>query len=287
VNETAVDNVALLVPNGSIYGFLGPNGAGKTTTLRLILGLIKKQSGTISIFGKSFGENRLDILRNIGSLIESPSLYGHLTAYENLLILQKIYQCPIERINEVLTLVGLSNTGKKRAGKFSLGMKQRLSIAMALLNNPKLLVLDEPTNGLDPQGILEMRELLKQLNRKKSITIIISSHLLAEIEKIATHVGIINHGKLIFQGTMSELNNKQIESSSIIIDTNDNVRAMNVINQFVSAAQMQNNKIVLPLLGRNVVAEMNKALIQQQLDVYEISIVKNDLESIFFNLVNN
>jgi len=287
VNETAVDNVALLVPDGSIYGFLGPNGAGKTTTLRLILGLIKKQSGTISIFGKSFGENRLDILRNIGSLIESPSLYGHLTAYENLLILQKIYQCPIERINEVLTLVGLSNTGKKRAGKFSLGMKQRLSIAMALLNNPKLLVLDEPTNGLDPQGILEMRELLKQLNREKSITIIISSHLLAEIEKIATHVGIINHGKLIFQGTMSELNNKQIESSSIIIDTNDNVRAMNVINQFVSTAQMQNNKIVLPLLGRNVVAEMNKALIQQQLDVYEISIVKNDLESIFFNLVNN
>jgi ABC-type multidrug transport system ATPase subunit len=286
-NETAVDNVALLVPNGSIYGFLGPNGAGKTTTLRLILGLIKKQSGTISIFGKSFGENRLDILRNIGSLIESPSLYGHLTAYENLLILQKIYQCPVERIKEVLALVGLSNTGKKRAGKFSLGMKQRLSIAMALLNTPKLLVLDEPTNGLDPQGILEMRELLKQLNREKGITIIISSHLLAEIEKIATHVGIINHGKLIFQGTMSDLNNKQIESSSIIIDTNDNARAMDVISRFTSTAKLQNNKIVLPLIERNIVAEMNKALIQQQLDVYELSIVKNDLESIFFNLVNN
>jgi ABC-2 type transport system ATP-binding protein len=282
-----VDNVALLVPNGSIYGFLGPNGAGKTTTLRLILGLIKKQSGTISIFGKSFGENRLDILRNIGSLIESPSLYGHLTAYENLLILQKIYQCPVERIKEVLALVGLSNTGKKRAGKFSLGMKQRLSIAMALLNTPKLLVLDEPTNGLDPQGILEMRELLKQLNREKGITIIISSHLLAEIEKIATHVGIINHGKLIFQGTMSDLNNKQIESSSIIIDTNDNARAMDVISRFTSTAKLQNNKIVLPLIERNIVAEMNKALIQQQLDVYELSIVKNDLESIFFNLVNN
>ena len=286
-NETAVDNVALLVPDGSIYGFLGPNGAGKTTTLRLILGLIKKQSGTISIFGKPFGENRLDILRNIGSLIESPSLYGHLTAHENLLILQKIYQCPIQRIDEVLALVGLSDTGKKRAGKFSLGMKQRLSIAMALLNNPKLLVLDEPTNGLDPQGILEMRELLKQLNREKGITIIISSHLLAEIEKIATHVGIINHGKLIFQGTMSELNNKQIESSSIIIDTNDNTRAMDVINLFGSTAHIQNDKIVLPLLNRNAVAEMNKALIQQQFDVYEISTVKNDLESIFFNLVNN
>jgi ABC-2 type transport system ATP-binding protein len=282
-----VDNVALLVPDGSIYGFLGPNGAGKTTTLRLILGLIKKQAGTISIFGKPFGENRLDILRNIGSLIESPSLYGHLTAHENLLILQKIYQCPIQRIDEVLALVGLSDTGKKRAGKFSLGMKQRLSIAMALLNNPKLLVLDEPTNGLDPQGILEMRELLKQLNREKGITIIISSHLLAEIEKIATHVGIINHGKLIFQGTMSELNNKQIESSSIIIDTNDNTRAMDVINLFGSTAHIQNDKIVLPLLNRNAVAEMNKALIQQQFDVYEISIVKNDLESIFFNLVNN
>jgi ABC-2 type transport system ATP-binding protein len=158
---------------------------------------------------------------------------------------------------------------------------------MALLNNPKLLVLDEPTNGLDPQGILEMRELLKQLNREKGITIIISSHLLAEIEKIATHVGIINHGKLIFQGTMSDLNNKQIESSSIIIDTNDNTRAMDVINLFGSKAHIQNDKIVLPLLNRNTVAEMNKALIQQQFDVYEISIVKNDLESIFFNLVNN
>ena len=286
-NETAVDNVALVVPNGSIYGFLGPNGAGKTTTLRLILGLIKKQAGTISIFGKPFGENRLDILRNIGSLIESPSLYGHLTAHENLLILQKIYQCPIQRIDEVLALVGLSDTGKKRAGKFSLGMKQRLSIAMALLNNPKLLVLDEPTNGLDPQGILEMRELLKQLNREKGITIIISSHLLAEIEKIATHVGIINHGKLIFQGTMSELNTKQIESSSILIDTSDNNSALEIIKGFVSIAQLQNNRIVLPLLNREVVAEMNKALIQQQFDVYEISIVKNDLESIFFNLVNN
>lgn len=285
--ETAVNDVALKVPKGSIYGFLGPNGAGKTTTLRLILGLIKKQTGTISIFGKSFDENRLDILRNIGSLIESPSLYGHLTAHENLLILQKIYQCPIQRIGEVLALVGLSDTGKKRAGKFSLGMKQRLSIAMALLNNPKLLVLDEPTNGLDPQGILEMRELLKQLNREKGITIIISSHLLAEIEKIATHVGIINHGKLIFQGTMSDLNNKQIESSSIFIDTSNNARALEIINGFVSIAQLQDNRIVLPLLNRDVVAEINKTLVQQQINVFEISIVKNDLESIFFNLVNN
>jgi ABC-type multidrug transport system ATPase subunit len=161
-NETVLDKINLCVPEGSIYGFLGPNGAGKTTTLRLVLGLLKKQIGFISIFNKAFDEHRIEILQNTGSLIESPSIYAHLTAAENLNLLQKVYQCPKERINEVLEIVGLLHTGKKKAGKFSLGMKQRLSIAIALLHNPSLLILDEPTNGLDPNGILEVRELLKK-----------------------------------------------------------------------------------------------------------------------------
>ena len=163
-DQLILDKINLQVPNGSIYGFLGPNGAGKTTTLRLILGLLKKQEGNIHLFGKTFEKHRISILKNIGSMIESPSIYGHLTATENLLLLQKVYQCPVGRISEVLKTVGLEHVGQKKAGQFSLGMKQRLSIAIALLHNPSLLILDEPTNGLDPNGIIEIRELLKKLN---------------------------------------------------------------------------------------------------------------------------
>ncbi|HEV7231702.1 MAG TPA: ATP-binding cassette domain-containing protein, partial [Bacteroidia bacterium] len=153
--ERTLNKINLQVPVASIYGFLGPNGAGKTTTLRLMLGLLKKQEGEISVFGKPFGSNRVEILSQVGSLIESPSFYGHLTAHENLSVLQKIYRCPKARISEVLELTGIAHTGTKKTGQFSLGMKQRLSIAMALLNNPALLIMDEPTNGLDPNGIIE------------------------------------------------------------------------------------------------------------------------------------
>ena len=176
--EKVLNNINFSVKTGSIYGFLGPNGAGKTTTLRLILGLLKKQEGEINVFGKAFEQNRTAILRGIGSLIESPSLYGQLTAAENLSVWQKVYQCSKNRIQEVLNLVGLRDTGAKKASQFSLGMKQRLAIAIALLHNPSLLILDEPTNGLDPNGIIEMRELLKKLNKEQEITILISSHLL-------------------------------------------------------------------------------------------------------------
>ncbi len=219
--EFVLNDLHLNVEQGSLYGFLGPNGAGKTTTLRLILGLLKKQTGSISIFGKPFEKNRIEILRNVGSLIESPSLYGHLTAVENLALLQKIYRCPKERIQEVLTLVGLTNTGKKKASQFSFGMKQRLSIAIALLHEPSLLILDEPTNGLDPNGTIEIRELLKKLNQENGITVIISSHILSEIERLVTHVGIINKGKMMFEGTLDELKSKQQQSISIVFETNN------------------------------------------------------------------
>lgn len=204
-DEMALRNINLQVPTGSIYGFLGPNGAGKTTTLRLILGLLRRQEGTISVFGKPFGPNRVGILKNIGSLIESPSLYSHLSAAANLRIFQKIYGCPEQRIDEVLLLVGLTGTKNKKAGRFSLGMKQRLGIAIALLNDPALLILDEPTNGLDPGGMIEIRELLKKINREKGTTILVSSHLLVEIERLATDIGIIHKGHLLFQGTLAQL----------------------------------------------------------------------------------
>jgi len=211
--------IDLQVPAGSIYGFLGPNGAGKTTTLRLLLGLLKKQQGEILLFDKPLQKQRNSILQKIGSMIESPSIYAHLTATENLLLMQKLYQCPLSRISEVLNIVGLTGTGNKKAGQFSLGMKQRLSLAIALLHEPSLLILDEPTNGLDPNGIIEIRDLLKKLNEQKGISIIISSHLLAEIEKLVTHVGIISKGSMVFQGTLERLTSKQYQSSKLILET--------------------------------------------------------------------
>jgi len=285
--ETVLHNINLQVPKGSIYGFLGPNGAGKTTTLRLILGLLKKQYGSIFISDKSFDDHRVAILKDVGSLIESPSLYGHLTAIENLCVFQKIYQCPETRIQEVLNLVGLPNTGKKNVSQFSLGMKQRLGIAIAMLHNPSLLILDEPTNGLDPNGMIEIRELLQRLNQENGTTIVISSHLLAEIEKFVTHLGIIHQGKLMFQGTLEELKAKQQQLLSIVLETSDPEKAAQIVLETNVTPTLQESKIILPALSRNDIAKINAQLVHNGIDVYEIKAVKNDLESIFMDFINN
>jgi len=285
--EIILNNIQLQVPEGSIYGFLGPNGAGKTTTLKLILGLLKKQEGSISIFNKPFEKHRIEILKKVGSLIESPSLYTHLTAKENLKIWQKVYQCPMSRIDEVLEIVGLSETGKKKAGKFSLGMKQRLSIAIALLHSPTLLILDEPTNGLDPNGILEIRELLTKINRENGITIIISSHLLAEIEKMVTHVGIINKGEILFQGTLTELHEQQTKTSSIIFETSDNEKTSKILQSKGLVVTVKNELVMIPFIDREVIAEIVSELVHAKIEVYQVSTLKNDLESIFIDLTKN
>ena len=198
-------DINLRVERGSIYGFLGPNGSGKTTTLSLLLGLLNNQKGDIEIFGQHLHKNREAILCKIGSLIETPSLYGHLTAKENLEVYRNTYGASKARVNEVLEIVGLADSGNKVAKKFSLGMKQRLAIALALLPNPELLILDEPTNGLDPAGIIELRALVKKLNKEHGMTILISSHLLSEVEKMVSHIGIIYKGKMLFQGSLPEL----------------------------------------------------------------------------------
>ena len=190
-----LNDINLAVPKGSIYGFLGPNGAGKTTTLRLILGLIKSSGDKVKIFGQDLNKERIFILHRIGSLIEQPSLYLHLTARENLEVFRLSYGSDEKRIKEVLEIVGLSDTADKKARAFSLGMKQRLAIAIALLHDPELLILDEPSNGLDPNGIIEMRKLIIKLNQEFGKTILISSHLLTEMEKMATHLGIIHQGR--------------------------------------------------------------------------------------------
>ena len=284
--ETALNNVNLQVIEETIYGFLGPNGAGKTTTLKLILGLLKKQHGEILVFGKPFTANRVEILRQTGAMIESPSIYGHLTAVENLRVMQKVYQCPKARIAEVLELVGLAETGKKPANQFSLGMKQRLSIAIALLHSPKLLILDEPTNGLDPNGILEIRELLQSLNQNHGITILISSHLLSEIEKLVTHIGIINQGNLLFQGTLAELVSKRRQNSYIVFETNNDSQTLQILSDFGANARIEAGKIAIPVLDREKIAAINQKLVQSGVEVYQISKIENDLEAIFFDLLS-
>lgn len=281
-----LDNVKLEVPLGSIYGFLGPNGAGKTTTLRLLLGLLRSQHGDIEIFGKIFSSHRIEILKRLGSLIEQPSLYGHLTAKENLEIYRRIYRSSKQRVEEVLKLVGLDNTGKKKAKQFSLGMKQRLSIAVALLHQPELLILDEPTNGLDPNGIIEVRELLKKLNKEFNTTVLVSSHILNEVERMATHVGIIHKGKMLFQGTLPELQQMKTKQAVLEIETNDNNRAVELL-QSEFLVQQQAGKILIPFQNKEQAARVNKRLIQEGVDVFALHPQQSDLEQLFIDITSN
>ena len=220
-------------------------------------------------------------------MIESPSFYAHLTAIENLTLLQKIYQCPKTSIKEVLEIVGLAATGKKRVGQFSFGMKQRLSIAIALLNRPSLLILDEPTNGLDPNGIIEVRELLKKLNTEHKTTIVISSHLLSEIEKLVTHVGIINKGNILFQGTLAELNLKQKQVSFIRFETNNNTKTLEIFKDNNLIPIIRNEQVEIPNVNKDIISKLNQQLVSNHIEVYQITTVKNDLETIFIDLTKN
>lgn len=283
--EKTLSEINLRIERGSIYGFLGPNGSGKTTTLSLILGLLDSPEGSIEIFGEHLHSNRIGILKKIGSLIESPSLYGHLTAKENLEVYRTVYGASKARVDEVLEIVGLKDTGKKLVKKFSLGMKQRLSIALALLPDPELLILDEPSNGLDPAGIIELRELIKRLNRDHGMTIVISSHLLAEVEKMVTHVGIILKGKMLFQGTLSDLHSFQQKGSRLLIRTSDNDRAFELLHE--RQPQKMEGNLSIAFYDDQQIAAINHMLMQHGLDVYLLHPQKNDLEQLFIDLTSS
>ncbi|EPI55309.1 ABC transporter ATP-binding protein [Gardnerella vaginalis] len=208
----AVNDVSLHIRKGSIYGFLGPNGAGKSTTMKMLLGLTAPTKGVFTIDGKQFPADRVPILKEIGSFIESPSFYANLTGRENLDIIRRILALPKSAVDDALELVGLSEFGDRLAKKYSLGMKQRLGLAGALLGRPPILILDEPTNGLDPSGIHEIRNLIKSLPDLYDCTILISSHMLSEIELIADDIGILNHGHLLFEGSLDELRQHALQS---------------------------------------------------------------------------
>lgn len=277
----SVDGLNLRIERGQIYGFLGPNGAGKTTTIRMLLGLIKPTKGNIEIFGQSLKKNRLQILQQIGSLVESPTYYGNLTGRENLEAVRRLRDLPEKRVNEVLEIVRLTKVANRLTKEYSLGMKQRLGIAAAMLSNPDLLILDEPTNGLDPSGIQEIRELIKKLP-EAGMSVLVSSHLLSEIDQMATQVGIINNGKMIFQDSIERLRQKQ--KPLLKVGVSDVMKANAILKEQGVKADLQNDFLWLAQTEPAFVSDINATLVHSGVSVYRLEEVKRTLEDIFLEL---
>lgn len=284
--QLAVDNVNMTIKKGDIYGFIGQNGAGKTTLIRLITGLIHKSGGEIELLGAN-EENELNKARTmVGSLIESPSLYTNMTARENLEVSRLVRNIPGKKcIDEVLELVGLKDVEKKKVKNFSLGMRQRLGIANALMGNPKLLILDEPINGLDPMGIVEIRELLKKINKEKDMTILISSHILSELSELATTYGIISNGKLIEEITAKQLSEKCRQYIDLKVD--DTARAVILLERElgISDYEVLEDSNIKVFSNLDNVGEVNSLLSRSGIIVESISVKGENLEEYFKNKV--
>lgn len=282
-NALRVSHLNLNVPEGSIYGFLGPNGAGKSTTLKMILGLVRQTAGDIRVLGKSMDQkNRLSVLRQVGSLIESPSYYGHLTGEENLRIVQTLRDVPEKNIQEVLQIVRLDGQHEKKVAQYSLGMKQRLGLAAALLGYPKLLILDEPTNGLDPAGIQEMRGLICALPERFGMTVVVSSHLLSEIDQMANHVAIIREGELVFQDTLEALHSRS--QHHLALRTTNNAVARSLLAEQSIPCQEEADYLLLPILSDEIAAQITHFLSENHLGVVRLEARQKSLEDIFLEL---
>lgn len=285
-NQFAVNNVNMTIKKGQIYGFIGQNGAGKTTLIRLITGLAHKTSGELELFNLS-SESDLNKARTIiGSLIETPAFYGNMTARENLEVSRLVRNIAgKECIDEVLELVGLKDTGKKKVKNFSLGMRQRLGIANALLGNPRLLILDEPINGLDPMGIVEIRELLKKINKDKEVTILISSHILGELSELATNYGIIREGKLIEEISAKELKEKCRQYIALKVDYAD--RAVTILENELNISNyevVENNNIKI-YSNLDDIGTINSTLSKKGVIIEGITLKGENLEEYFMNIV--
>ncbi|MGP0689681.1 ABC transporter ATP-binding protein [Priestia aryabhattai] len=280
--EKAVTGLDMKIPKGEIYGFLGPNGAGKTTTIRMLLGLVKPTSGTTHIFQKDLKKERINILKRVGALVENPSYYPHLTAYENLEALRKILGVSKSRIHEVLEIVRLSDVANKKVKGFSLGMKQRLGIASSLLNDPELLILDEPTNGLDPSGIIEIRQLIKRLPSEHGMTILISSHLLSEIDQMATTVGIVTKGKMIFQDSIEVM--RMFAHQNMSLKVSDSEQAWRSLLANGIKSDYKDGIILLSERSNEEVAKVVHTLVQDGFSIYRVEEEKKSLENIFLQM---
>lgn len=283
--HTAVDHVELHVPQGCVYGFIGPNGAGKSTTMKMLLGLIHPTAGRVRLLGQELTEkSRLPLLRQTGSLIESPAGYLHLTAQENLEIVADLKGVPHKDIGRVLDIVHLTQDRNRRVGQYSLGMKQRLGIAMALLGSPKLLILDEPTNGLDPAGIQEMRALIRNMPTATGATVLISSHLLGEMEQMVEQVGIIDHGHILFEGPLTEL--QRHSRGNVTLRLLDPAKAAPILRANGLTAHGDSCVVTLPPLQDALLADLVQKLAACGAGVVELTPRTKTLEEIFLTLTS-
>ena len=283
--HTAVDHVELHVPQGCVYGFIGPNGAGKSTTMKMLLGLIHPTAGRVRLLGQELTEkSRLPLLRQTGSLIESPAGYLHLTAQENLEIVADLKGVPHKDIGRVLDIVHLTQDRNRGVGQYSLGMKQRLGIAMALLGSPKLLILDEPTNGLDPAGIQEMRALIRNMPAATGATVLISSHLLGEMEQMVEQVGIIDHGHILFEGPLTEL--QRHSRGNVTLRLLDPAKAAPILRANGLTVHSDSCVVTLPPLQDALLADLVQKLAACGAGVVELTPHTKTLEEIFLSLTS-
>ena len=283
--HTAVDHVELHVPQGCVYGFIGPNGAGKSTTMKMLLGLIHPTAGRVRLLGQELTEkSRLPLLRQTGSLIESPAGYLHLTAQENLEIVADLKGVPHKDIGRVLDIVHLTQDRNRRVGQYSLGMKQRLGIAMALLGSPKLLILDEPTNGLDPAGIQEMRALIRNMPAATGATVLISSQRLGEMEQMVEQVGIIDHGHILFEGPLTEL--QRHSRGNVTLRLLDPAKAAPILRANGLTAHSDSCVVTLPPLQDALLADLVQKLAACGAGVVELTPHTKTLEEIFLSLTS-
>lgn len=285
-NCTVVDHLNLCVPRGCVYGFIGPNGAGKSTSMKMLLGLVHPTSGSVRLMGQEVTEqNRIRLLRHTGSLIESPSGYLHLTAQENLQIIADLKDVKHTEIERVLDVVHLTQDKDKKVGQYSLGMKQRLGIAMALLGNPEILILDEPTNGLDPAGIQEMRALIAGMPEKTGATVLISSHLLGEMEQMVNRVGIIHHGKTLFDGSLQAL--RKHSQGDLNLRVLDVLKAMPILQRRGLPTVQKDGVLTLPPMPDFRLAEIVQELADSGAGVVELIRHTKSLEDIFLSLTES
>ncbi|MCK5147523.1 ABC transporter ATP-binding protein [bacterium] len=273
----AVKGLNLDVPGGCVFGFLGPNGAGKTTAIRLLLGLLKPDAGMLCLFGQPVKHSTPAIMRRVGALVETASSYPHLSGYQNLDILRRMRDLSTSSIDDVLEIVRLKDVANRKVKTYSLGMRQRLGLAGALLGRPELLILDEPTNGLDPAGIREMRSLIRKLPDEWGVTIFLSSHYLSEIEQTATHLGIINEGALIFQGTPGDLHDKLTGQCVIGVDRPDEVFAL-LTAWGINVEYSEGRHLILPGTAESDLAILNARLVQEGKAVFHLAYVQPTLE---------
>jgi ABC-2 type transport system ATP-binding protein len=281
----AVNGLELRVPRGIIYGFLGPNGAGKTTTIRLLLGLLRPTSGTILLNGELLTQERRELLRGIGALVETPSLYPHLTGQENLEVTRRILKLPRSRVADTLALFGLTADANRVVRAYSLGMRQRLGLALAWLGEPSLMMLDEPANGLDPAGIRELRGHLQQLAHDYNVTIFLSSHVLNEVEHVADYIGIINRGQLLFQGKLQELQRYQAPLT-VVADRGFDAAALLRAKGWQVLKDSENLLEVQISLDEDIAA-INRCLLDNGLHVYRLERRQETLEDLFLRMVVN